>query len=298
MTPARLRWGLLLIQIGALVLLVNIDVINYNFVFELLWAFPFFLIAIGVEKIFTRSRLEFISYLAVAFIFFGGLYFAIQSSYGNSGGDFFESTTYRQELETGVADLKAVVRLGEGQLEIRDATDDLIYGRFASYTPKPRIKYVNRDGSADITIACRTGGLARGLIHVGEEEDWTLKFSRSVPLTMECYGDKADLDLNLATTPLRSLKIDANKATVRLRLGRLQPNVDVDILGKGTELRLRLPRDVGTGIRSERFASVLRRAGMTEQDGVFLSPGYDTLETKIAVELDSDLASCDIRFYD
>ena len=92
MTPSRLRWGLILIQVGILILLVNIGVFNWNFTIDLVSAIPFLLILIGIEKIFTRSRLEFISYLAVFTIFIGGLYIAYRGSYGNAEEGFLNET--------------------------------------------------------------------------------------------------------------------------------------------------------------------------------------------------------------
>ena len=57
MSPARFRWGAILIQIGILWLLKNFDVITTDFWEDLLLYFPIILIAVGVEKIFTKSRL-------------------------------------------------------------------------------------------------------------------------------------------------------------------------------------------------------------------------------------------------
>jgi len=299
MTPARLRWGLILIQIGILVLLVNLDVINYNFLWDLAWAIPIFLIAIGVEKIFTRSRFEFVSYLVVAFVFLGGLYIAIRGSHGADAANYFDATTYRQELEEGVKSLNVVLRPGEGQLEIRDATTDLVYGRFASYTPKPRIDYkLTDDGTAGIIMTSRNRGLARGIIKMSEGNDWTLKFSREIPLEMECYGDHSDLDLNLATTPVRRLKLNADDASIYLRLGRLEPNVSVEIKGGDSELRLRLPRDVGARFVSGAFDSRLRMEGLIEQGEYMITEGYDTLQTRIDIKLDDNLQNLNLRFYD
>ena len=54
MTPARFRWGLILILIGGLIFLENLNYLNHGFWIDLLIYSPFLLIAIGIEKIFTR----------------------------------------------------------------------------------------------------------------------------------------------------------------------------------------------------------------------------------------------------
>ena len=134
MTPARLRWGLIFIQIGILILLVNLDVVNWNFGADLVYALPFLLILIGIEKLFTRSRFEIISYLAVVTIFLGGLWIAYDGSYGGEDTSFWHRTTYRLDSDEAVNAIKADIRLGDNNLTIRDSSDDLVYGRFSRMT--------------------------------------------------------------------------------------------------------------------------------------------------------------------
>ncbi len=64
MNPARFRWGILLILIGVLFLLNNIGTLDW-WMWNDIWSlWPLILIAIGVEKIFTKTKFEVIAYLA------------------------------------------------------------------------------------------------------------------------------------------------------------------------------------------------------------------------------------------
>jgi hypothetical protein len=288
-----------LVQVGLLVLLVNLGVLNWNLTIDLLNALPYLLIAIGIEKIFTRSKLEFISYIAVSLIFVGGIYIAFTGSYDDRKGSFFDETTYVQEFDPQVKSLRAVLRLGAGNLEIRDVTDDLVFGRFAEFTSKPRIRYELDDGEATVALSDRARRLMRGVIGFGENGDgnWTLYFSRVVPLTLECHSDEADLDLNLATTPLRALKVDADDADIYVRLGRREPTVNVELSGYNSDLRLRLPEDAGVRITGDEYAAYMRRIGLLESGGAFVNEGYDSLEYKISIELDERFDGLEIKFY-
>ncbi|MGD8605404.1 MAG: toast rack family protein [Anaerolineales bacterium] len=299
MTPSRLRWGLILIQIGLLILLVNIGVLNWNFTIDLLSAIPFFLIAVGVEKIFTRSRLQFISYLAVLFIFFGGLYVAYEGSYGSERTSYFKESTYQLNANPEVKTIKAVLKLGEGDLTIRDATDDLVYARFADFTPKPSIRYELEDSNATVTFTSGSDRLLGGVIRVelDEASDWTVYFSKFVPLDLECRGEKSDINLNLATTPLRNLKVDADNADMYVRLANVQPVVTADFKGTGSDLLLRLPINSGVRFEGRDFDSYLRQIGLIETDGAFVNEGYDTLVNKIDINLDSRLDNLTVEFF-
>ena len=299
MTPARLRWGLILVQIGILILLVNVEVINYNFVPDLVYAFPFFLIAVGVEKIFTRSRMEFISYLAVCTIFLGGLYIAWDGSSTDGNPSFFEKTTYREKYDPSVKTLRAVMELGRGDLTVRDATDAMVYGKFAEFTSKPRVKY---DVDGDVATINFDGGsrhFHRGLISIDDDRDndWTLYFSRSTPLEMQCFGDASYIHLNMATTPLRKLEVDADDADIYVKIGDLEPIVEVSLQGHDADLRLRLPEGSGVRVSAEGFAAYLRRIGLLEQGDFFVNEGYDTLPNKVDVDLDERMDNLKIEFY-
>ena len=128
MTPARFRWGIILIQIGGLILLRNAGVLNDNLWVDLLVLSPIVLIAIGLEKIFTKSRAQFISYLTSVGLFFGGFLIAFYGSYGGDTTSFFSETIYRKGSDPNVKSISATLRLDDTDLTIRDSGRDLVYG--------------------------------------------------------------------------------------------------------------------------------------------------------------------------
>ena len=299
MTPSRLRWGLILIQIGILVLLVNIGVFNWNFTFDLASAIPFLLILIGIEKIFTRSRFEFISYIAVIALFFGGLYIAYRGSYGSPDQGFFNETEYTEPYNPDVKAMNADLRIDDGDLTIRDATSDMVYARFAKWTTKPKIRYDIQGDEAQVTMANRKERVFGGVVRIdkGETSDWTVKFSREVPLNLQCTGDQSNIDLNLATTPLRDLRVDARNSDIYIRLGGSEPLVNVRLDGRNSDLRLRLPTNVAVKFSGVDLASYMERLGLIDTDSGFVTPGYDTLSNKISVDMMDSFDNLKIEFY-
>ena len=139
MTPARFRWGMLLVQIGVLLTLQNFSVLDDVLWGELALFFPLVLIAVGIEKIFTKSKVQFISYLTTVALFFGGLAIAFNASSGGHAGSFFSDHTYDLEHDEDVELLHAILRLDGNDLTVRDATDELVHARCAEFTNKPVI---------------------------------------------------------------------------------------------------------------------------------------------------------------
>jgi len=300
MTPARFRWGALLILFGVLILLRNIDVINYNFFIDLVSFFPFFLIAVGIEKIFTRTRAELIAYLSSVFLLVGGVYIAYSGSYGGDDTSFFSTSTYRHDIDPSVKAIHATVSLDENDLTIRDASSsDLLYGRFKKYTRKPRIDYKVEDDQAYLELKGRSRNLVGGLIKIETDErsDWYLSFSKVLPLFLECFGDNADIHLNLSTTPLKELTLDADESDIYLKLGNMEPLVVIDLEGDESSLRLRVPTSSGLKIKGSEYRELFDEIGLVERQGYFMNESYDSLRSKIDVNLKDNLSSVSIDFY-
>ncbi len=299
MTPARFRWGTLLVLLGLVLLLRNVDVINSNFWVDFLLYSPILLIAIGVEKIFTKSRLQLISYGTSIFLFLGGLYLAFAGSAGGGEQSFFSQTSFRQAADPNVKELQAVLNLGDGDLTVRDATEDLMTAQFKEFTHKPDIKYEVNAGIGKLDLTGGSRHILGGAIKVNTDgpSDWYLSFSNLVPLTLECFGKGSDIHLNLATTPLRKAKIQADESTVYLKVGTLEPTVDVNVGGENADVRLRLPSASGIRVSGVNDKDYLSQVGLVERGDAYVNPGYDTLKSKINVGLDDKVSSLSIDFY-
>lgn len=299
MTPARFRWGLFLILMGTLLLLRNFDVLNDNMWIDLAILFPIVLIAVGIEKIFSRTRLKAISYLTSVGLFVGGLAIAFSSSHGGDATDFFSSTTYMQANDPTVRLLRAELAMDETDLTIRDSGEDLVYAKFDKFTRKPEIDFTTTEGEGRVEMASRGGGLLGGAVKIETDEgqDWFLRFSGSTPLVMNCSGYQSDMHLNMSTTPLRTLDVEADESKVYLKVGDLEPDVRISVFGQDTELRLRVPRTAGLKVLGEEYRGYLEAVGLLEAGDGFATEGFDTLPSKIEVKLDDRLSSFSIDFF-
>jgi len=299
MTPARFRWGILFILTGVLILLTRIEVLNHNFWFDFFSMIPFLFIAIGIEKIFTRTRFQAISYLSSVFLLAGGVWVAVSGSHNDGNASFFEVEIIREETDPSIELLEASIYLGEGDLTIRDATDDLFFGRFREFSDKPKYTYTIVNNTAQVKLDSRNHSGFGGMIRVDTEdpEDWKLKFSRLIPLVLKCAGSESTIHLNLSTTPLRELDLDADESVIYVKLGDMEPFIKVSVTGRDSELRLRVPGESGLRVIGIEDADYLREVGLTQQNGFFVNQGYDSLESKIEVELDDRFQSLSIDYY-
>lgn len=299
MTPARFRWGMMLILLGVLLMLRNLDIINDNFWGDLLIWFPIVLIAIGIEKIFAKSRLKLISYLTSVLLVGAGLAIALTGSIGGHSASYFSETTYRLEKDESVSLLRAVLDLDGTDLTIMDSGNDLVYGRFDEFTLKPKIDHDIIDDVAEIELVSRDGSFLGGAVKINTNmpQDWALRFSRDIPLELECYGEDNDMHLNLSTTPLKLLKMDADNARIYLKLGDLEEKVIIRIIGEESDLRMRLPQSVGIHLLDDEYVTYLESIGLKLVNGLFVNDDTDTAITSIELELDDRLEGFSIEFF-
>ncbi len=300
MTPAKFRWGLLLIMVGTLLLLDNLEIVDSNFHWSLVVFFPFVLIAIGIEKIFTGSKLQFISYLSSLALVGGVIFLALEGNSAPNRYDFFHETEYVEEFDPNIQKISAVINLYEDDLTIRDATEDIVFGRFREFTGKPDISYAIDNGHATIEFEKKSSRGFGGFIQINTDnpDDWKVSFCEEIPLYLQCFGEDSHIHLNLSTTPLRDLLLDVDGAEIYIKIGDLLPQVKLSIKGNDSKLRLRIPRDAGIIIDGDEHENLLERIGLSRrEDGRFVNAGYDTLLNKVEVDLDDRFRSLSIDFY-
>jgi len=301
MTPARFRWGMLLVLIGTLLLLVNADVLNHNFWVDFVYLIPFLLIAIGIEKIFSHTRLKIISYVTTVALVCGAICVAFEGSSNSDSGSFFESSSLVYNEDSDKVDLiEADLTLGESSLTIRDAADELLSARFGEWSRKPTSSFKLDGRTARIELDNQRGprfwnGAVK--IDTDEPQDWRLSFSRQVPLNLVVTGDNSELHLNLATTPLKMLDVKSDDADIYIKIGDLEPVVSLKIEGKDSQLRLRVPQDAGLTVSGVNDQAYLEQIGLEARGSEFVSPGIDSASVRIQVQLDEQFRSLSIDYY-
>lgn len=299
MSPARFRWGIILILVGLLIFLRNIHMLQDDFWANLILFIPILLIAIGVEKIFSKTKLQLISYLSSVAILVGGLAVAFAGSYGERAGSFFSESQIQRVNDENVKRIAAEIDVNETALTIRDSGDDIIYASFDRFTRKPDLKYDILGDQAEIKLSGHRNDLLGGILRIetDNQQDWTVSFSKSIPLDFVCRGDAADVHLNLATTPLENLDLDMHDSFIYLKLGDLIPQVHVKISGEDSNLKLRIPENVGVRISADGYESYFEKVGMHLTDGWFVRDGNDTLESQVEINMDAKLNSFSIDYF-
>ncbi|MFQ5608003.1 MAG: hypothetical protein ACE5GA_08655, partial [Candidatus Zixiibacteriota bacterium] len=292
---------------------VRSDVISSQVFLLALMLWPLWLIVIGIEMIFKRTRLSALAYvspvLMAAVFLLAGLE-ARDVERGSHGEGRF-SYRYSQRIESEVDALKASIEIGDYDLLVRSRNDKRIRGRMTGWQRTPKMEYNVEGTQATLkskpssSIFSWSGRPIRGLIHINGhglgEPEYRVDVPDEMPLELELNGDDCNAELNLAESSLKSLTAKLDDVSISLVVGEREPLIDVTLSGKGNRFRLNIPGSAGfkldgDGIGRE-LTRYLERFGMTALGDGFVTPGYDTLTPQIKVTVNDELERFSLKTY-
>ena len=301
MTPARFRWGLLFVAVGVAILLTNADVLGYDYWMELFSLWPMLLIAIGLEKIFIRSKFKFISYFAPLLLVGTMVYVGFISENGSCDSGSYSSNRWSETIDESVHTINARIDHDRSDIRIGKNSSNLIKGRFDRFSRKPKIQFSQTDSIADLDIRYRRGGPGR-IITINSrrfDNDWSLSFSDNAQLDLTCLGDESDIDLNFRLVPLKELMVENDDGDISLEIGTLVPDVTAEIVGDDASFRLRVSEDCGMklDVSEANYIDFLESLNLTKIDDYYISENYDSSTVKLNLKLDDKLRKISISYY-
>lgn len=299
MSPARFRWGILLILVGVLLLLNETGVVYWWFWRDMWILFPVLLIAIGVEKIFTKSKLEFIAYLAPVALAGFIIWTAVDQGGGSRPGSRFgRHQEYSYPKDDHVTSLKADLNLDDDNLVLKGTADYMLLARYDGTSGRPTVDYNVSGGSARVSIKARDRWFWLG----DRDErlnDLEVYLSDQIPVSLKCSGDQSQIRLDLSQLKVSDLDLNSEQGRVRVIVGKLLDKIKMALEGEEADIKLQFPSGSGirlTGADSE-LAHYLDRLGLTKNGDVYISNGYDTLKPQIEIELKSNLSQLAVDYY-
>ncbi len=302
MNPARFRWGIFFILAGLLLILSNFRYLDWWVWEEILSLWPLLLIAIGVEKIFSNSKVQFIAYLSpviLAIIVLWVAFSGFPDSNLKRSGDAYR---YNLEMDPQYKSLTIDFAMDDADLSIRNtSTDDLIRCRFGSQGGNPETEMSESGG--EVSLNFEEGNNHGGWININHgrrrsSNRWTASVNNTVPLTLKCSGDNSDMRIDCRELKLQELSVDSDDGDISISIGTLEQIVKVSLEGESADYSMFVP--AGAGIRvtgadgyiNRRF----ERIGLIKDGDDFITEGYDTLTPKIELEMSQDITQFSLDY--
>ncbi|MEW5702892.1 MAG: DUF5668 domain-containing protein [Candidatus Zixiibacteriota bacterium] len=298
----RVRWGVILVAIGVLLLLNTTGAISINF-WSYIWRlWPVILIAIGLEKIFSSTAsLRPLAWLSPIVIILTLAYAVIAGERGGgsvwwhddwshySSDDESDVYTWSETLAPGINRLELALQMTAGRLIMRDGAQagNAVEGRITYRDEKPRVRSQTSGGTLDVNVADRSRKSRRG------RDQWIIKLSDSLPVALTVAGAAARMRLDFADVPLETMTLSTAAGDIDVTFGSMVHAVECRFASAAASVDVTVP--AGAGVRVKR-SSVLQGFSSGDLDLIESgeareTPGFASKPVQITLYVESVVSS-------
>jgi len=308
MNIGRMRNGAILIAAGIVLLLNTTGHLFWSVWLRIFSLWPIALIAIGIELLFKKTRLSFLTILS-PLLFLAAILGPAFFYESDLGIIYRASHTYNwsEDLDSALTEANVTIRMNAGNLVITSSTDELISAELDYFTRKPLVIYehtsLNRSATVKITDRERKWfgrSLSKGWFKSGwEEKNWEIELTDRIPIDLRIYLKASQADLDFSELKIRDFDLEAKASDVDIKIGDLVEEITARIESKVSKLSLSLPEDMGLKIENHTNLSSTSFSWLTlkETDNTYQTPDFDQASRKLTLYLEGSLTRLKINQY-
>ncbi|QIB26397.1 LiaF transmembrane domain-containing protein [Caloranaerobacter azorensis] len=289
MKNKNLTIGFILIFLGIIWLLDNLNILNFSIwnVFFDLW--PVILIILGLNLIFRNNKIIIIAWiLFIIFAIFYGFYSENSTSYE------LENQNIVLEKEDFIANGILELKLSAGNFNIKPTKDELLN----AYITDPNIYYKSNLDRNSKTAQIEFKQKNHKKIVTNRGYRYNFNLNEDVNWNINIDIGAVDGTLDLKNINFQDLEIDAGAGDINILLGEKLKDSKIDIdMGAGN-LDIAIPKNLGVKIRFDGGVkhSNLNDLGLIHKNNYYISPNYDNADKKIYITVDIGAGNLNIKY--
>lgn len=318
MENRNIFWGVLLVAVGGLFILDNMDLINFSFS-ALVGLWPLLLVVWGISILPMKPVYKTVGGLLIAV--FALVYAStsdktfwwqdhiidkfdknVHMNYGNDDDDYDtdEDDTYYtfkfdEDSTSNITQAKLNMDIAAGKFRIDEATDDHIidfdaYSNIGPYTSN----MVMNGNSAEINIDLEDGVIRNGT----NRNRASIKLNPKVEWDLDLDIGAADFRADFRKFRLTKLDIDGGASAIKVKIGDLQEDTFIKIDAGAASIRFDIPREAGCLIESESFLVDMDLDNFQKnEDGDYVTSNYKESKQKIRIDIDAAISKLKVDRY-
>lgn len=321
----RIIWGVVLLFVGGVLLLENLNVIE--FYWRNVWGFwPIFLIIGGVNLLLNRNGSQTgnivslaILIITLAFLFVKGqerpqhrswmgfwkdknIDADIDWDHKNIEDGKFDGVQFAESFNAADTAKKTILNLSGGgtSFKLKEATDSLFEASVNRKRGNFSLTKATSDSTNTLTFKMndkRKNGKDNWSFNSGGNEV-DVRINTAPLWTMNLTMGAGELDFDLTKFKIRTLNFDGGAADLKIRIGDLLPIADVNVKTGVANVEIKVPQGSGcrikthTGLASKDFKGFVKK-----DDGYYETPNYNTSKNKVFIKLDGGLSNFEVDTY-
>lgn len=306
MKTKNIIWGFILVLIGVLFILKNLDIIYFSW-YSLWKLWPLVLVMIGVTilpvKDGIKVALAIIVLIAAAFFL---VYYpdfghrnddnSISNSGDNNSSNDTEEIDQRifEAYDSTITEANLTFDAAAGDFTINQSTDDLFEfekdGNLGRYTYSIKELGPKRE----ISIELEKGHI----INADLKNKVTIKLNPNPDWDVKVDVGAANIELDLASFKIRKLDIDGGASSINLRLGTLQPESKIKINSGASSITIKVPREFACEVNTSTVLSSKDLEGFNKVgNSTYVTPDFSEKAKNIVIDVEAAVSSLTVERY-
>lgn len=317
MNKEKLSWGLILLFVGGVLLLDNLDVIDFYWrsVFSM-W--PVILIIIGVNLLVPKRGIGnavsiVVTIAALAFLAFRGTFpphnnwwmfdnkewnTERRGSVNNKRNREKSRGVFTHEYDSAISTAYLHIKGGAVEYEIGGLTDELFHAEATSTIGAHHLETTTTDSKANLTFSMRD--TEKGNWNIRGDENWAKISLNDKPIwhiSLDMGAGTAEFDLT--EYKIASLNFNGGAASFEAKLGMPLEETTIAAESGVASVEIEIPRAAACKIVIKSGLSSRDFPGFTkQQDGSYTTEGYERASNRFVVNLKGGLSSFTVKRYD
>ena len=293
--------GLLLVLAGVIAFMNNIGLGSWELVREAFKFWPVVLIVIGFSLFWDGRIPRWLALILVLLVSAGVVFLGLSTPYTQDfqgARKYFGGQTHFSVESQEYPDLtggELNVKFGGGSLHVNPAAEGWFRGVFSG---PQRVVPVQESEQTRLKVDLVQDGSRINL--GGGSNRWDLDLSPGIPWTVSLDIGAVSGRLNLYGIPLDHLDLQFGAGDVDLQLGENGEEASVVISSGASNLKVRVPEDVGLRIEVK---GALARTNIQEHnfpviDERYTSPHYEEADSRIDMKVDMAVGNFELERYE
>jgi len=280
-----LGWGIILLFFGLVLLLVNLDIINWS-VFRSFWVlWPLLLVVAGVSVLARHRRfVVIIAWGAFLVLLVAYGYFYTQPDFRTSHRGF-GTQAHTIAAENGIDGALLRLDVDAGDIDITGGGDSLA----VMDTNDRRLNMTTRTSGGTQTVEIRDTHNVTFWNFGGFHSDVAL--ASDIPWEIDVDTDAANTEIDMGELMVTDLTLEGDACNLKIQLSDNVPSCDISVRSDVSHITIVVPENVGVrySIRGDIQHVDSHNVPFVQQDNGKQTEGYAQADTRVEMDLEMDV---------
>jgi uncharacterized protein YxeA len=306
MKTKNIIWGLILVLIGVLFILKNLDIIYFSW-YSLWRLWPLLLVLIGITILPVKDGIKvvltIIVLIAAAFFLISFPNFHNWNddrSINNSRDriDDKDSQDIDQRIfeayDSTINEADLIFDAAAGNFRIEQSTDELF--EFEREGNLGRYTYSIKDlgEKREIRIELEEGRIIRTDL----KNKVAIKLNPNPVWDIKVDVGAANIELDLSSFKIRKLDIEGGASSINIRLGTLQAESKIKINSGASSINIKVPQEFACEVNTSTVLSSKDLEGFNKVgNGTYVTPDFSDKTKNIVIEVEAAVSSLSVERY-